>query len=139
MSELANQQPAAAPPIILNSVGNIRVTADWVFTPAGTWPIRDANITSSDQTATTTHTPAWAIVLVIVFIWFFFLSLLFLLAKETRIVGYIAVTVQAGAHSYTEQVPVISAAARADVMNRLTHIQSLIGWARNKPTPEVTA
>ncbi|MFJ3956238.1 hypothetical protein [Arthrobacter sp. NPDC090010] len=100
------------------------------MTPAGSWPLRDVNVTTTDQTATTTHTPGWAIVLVILFIWFFLLSLLFLLARESRVRGYIAVHIQAGAYSYTEQVPVASEGARADVMNRVLFAQSLIGRAR---------
>ncbi|MFF1876090.1 hypothetical protein, partial [Kitasatospora herbaricolor] len=57
--------------------------------------------------------------------------LLFLLARETHVSGYIAVHVQAGATSYTDQVPVHTAQQRADVMMRAAYLQSLIGYARN--------
>jgi hypothetical protein len=116
--------------IVLQRVGQISVTADSVITPAGSWPLAETNVTSHDQTVTTTHTPGWAIVLVIVFIWFFLLSLLFLLAKESRVKGYVLVIVQSGEQSYTEQVPVYSAISRDSVINKLAHIQTLIGWAR---------
>jgi hypothetical protein len=91
------------------------------------------NVTTADQTATTTHTPAWAIVMVVLVIWFFFLSLLFLLAREVRVTGYVAIHIQSGSQSYTEQIPVNSAAQRYDVFNRVAYLQSLIGYARANP------
>jgi hypothetical protein len=119
----------SSPPILL-SIGNTRATQDWLVTPAGSWRIADVNVTTADQTATTTHTPAWAIVMVVLFIWFFFLSLLFLLAREVRVTGYVAIHIQSGSQSYTEQIPVNSAAQRYDVFNRVAYLQSLIGYAR---------
>ncbi|MCC9068500.1 hypothetical protein [Arthrobacter cryoconiti] len=115
----------------LMSLGNVHVTEKQVMTPAGTWPLAQVNVTSIDQTSTTTHTPGWAIVLVIVFIWFFLLSLLFLLARETRVQGYVAVHIQAGPQSYTEQIPVRNAYQRAEVFNRVAYLQRLIGQARH--------
>jgi hypothetical protein len=115
----------------LVSIGNVHITEQYVITPAGSWPLEQVNVTTTDQTSTTTHTPAWAIVMVILFIWFFLLSLLFLLARETRISGFVAVHIQAGGYSYTEQVQVYSAVQRADVLNRVLFVQSLIGRARN--------
>lgn len=85
----------------LMSIGNLHFTEHYVMTPAGTWPLAQTNVTTSDQTATTTHTPAWAVVLTIMFIWFFLLSLLFLLARQTRVSGYMAVHVQSGGYSST--------------------------------------
>lgn len=118
-----------APPLV--SIGNIHATQHHLVTPAGTWPIADVSITTQDQTQTTTHTPAWAIVMVVIFIWFFLLSLLFLLARETRVSGYVNVTVWApGGQSYVENVPVWDAAQRADVFNRVGYLQNLIGQAR---------
>lgn len=103
----------------------------WIVTPAGTWPIADVNVTSVDQTSMTTHTPAWAIVLVILLIWFFFLSLLFLLARETRVGGYVAIHISArNGQTYTEQIPVFSAEQRAAVLGRAGYLQALIGHAR---------
>jgi hypothetical protein len=116
----------------LVSIGNVHATEEHVITPVGTWPLADVNVSTSDQTATTTHTPAWAIVLVILFIWFFLLSLLFLLARETRVSGFIAVHIQAGSYSYTEQVPVYSAQQRWDVLNRVLFLQGAIGRARQR-------
>jgi hypothetical protein len=121
---------SAAPGQPLMSIGNLHFTEQYVMTPAGTWPLAQTNVTTSDQTATTTHTPAWAVVLTIIFIWLFLLSLLFLLARQTRVSGYMAVHVQSGGYSYTEQVPVYSAAQKTDVFNRVLFVQSLIGRAR---------
>lgn len=120
------QQPAQ----FLVSIGNIHATQHHVVTPAGTWPAADVNVTTQDQTATTTHTPAWAIVMVVIFIWFFLLSLLFLLARETRVQGFVTVTVYAGGQSYVENVPIWNAAQRADVFNRASYLQGLIGQER---------
>jgi hypothetical protein len=113
------------------NLGNVTANEAWVVTPAGTWPMADVNVTTVDQTTTTTHTPAWAIVLVVVFIWFFLLSLLFLLAREVRVGGYVAIHISArNGQTYTEQVPVYAAQQRADVFARAGYLQALIGHAR---------
>jgi hypothetical protein len=121
---------APAPAPFLVSIGNIHATQHHVVTPAGTWSVADVNVSTSDQTATTTHTPAWAIVMVVIFIWFFLLSLLFLLARESRVTGYVTVTIHAGGQSYVENVPVWNVAQRADVLNRAMYLQGLIGQER---------
>ncbi|MGI9822212.1 hypothetical protein [Agromyces sp. Marseille-Q5079] len=127
-------QPAAgapAPAPFLVSIGNIHATQHHIVTPTGTWPIAEVNTTTHDQTATTTHTPTWAIVMVAIFIWFFLLSLLFLLARESRVSGYVNVTVWGpGGQSYSENVPVWDAVQRADVFNRVSYLQGLIGQER---------
>lgn len=114
----------------LVSIGNIHATNHWVVTPAGSWSIARTNVAVQDQTTTTTHTPAWAIVMVVIFIWFFLLSLLFLLARESRTQGYVAITVYADGQSFVEHVPVYSAMDRANVLHRVTYLQHLIGNAR---------
>jgi hypothetical protein len=121
---------APQPAPFLITIGNVHATQYHVVTPSGTWPLADVNISTTDQTSTTTHTPAWAIVMVVIFIWFFLLSLLFLLARESRVTGYVTVTIHAGAQSYVENVPVWNAAQRADVLNRVTYLQGLIGQER---------
>ena len=127
---LAHQTPAPQPAPFLVSIGNIHATQHHVVTPAGTWPIADINVSTSDQTVTTTHTPAWAIVMVVIFIWFFLLSLLFLLARESRVQGFVTFTVHAGSQSYMENVPVWNVAQRADVFHRAAYLQGLIGQER---------
>ena len=124
-------QPGYAPTPYLVSIGTISATQNHVVTPAGTWPLDEINVTTQDQTATTTHTPAWAIVMVVIFIWFFLLSLLFLLAREVRVQGYVGVTIWArNGQSYTESVPVYDAYQRADVFNRVAFLQNLVGQER---------
>ncbi|MGO4489177.1 hypothetical protein [Microbacterium sp. 2RAF4] len=115
----------------LVSIGNVHATQEWVVTPAGSWRAASINVTTQDQTATTTHTPGWAIVMVVLFIWFFLLSLLFLLAREVRVTGYVNVTIWGPeGQSYTENVPVWNAAQRADVFNRVAYLQGIIGHQR---------
>lgn len=90
-----------------------------------------SDVTSVDQTRVTTFTPTWAIVMVFLFIWFFLISLLFLLARDTRMEGFIAVNIQAGKYSYTEQLPVGNEVQRIDVFNRVHFLQTQIGRARS--------
>lgn len=123
-------QPAPVPPYLV-SIGNIHATADHVVTPGGTWRAADVNVVTYDQTQTTTGTPAWAIVMLVIFIWFFLLSLLFLLAKETRVSGFVTVTVTApGGQQYSEHLPIHNELQRADVFQRTNYLQGLIGQAR---------
>lgn len=131
MSAISRYGPTPANDPYLVHVGNVHATADWLVTPAGSWPLADVNVTTADQTSTTTHTPTWAVVMVIVFIWFFLLSLLFLLARETRVSGYVAIHVQSGAQSFTDQIGVSNAFERAEVLRRAAYLQLLIGRARH--------
>lgn len=121
--------PAGQAPYLV-SIGNLHATQHHLVTPGGTWPLADVNVSTTDQTQVTTHTPAWAIVMVVLFIWFFLLSLLFLLARESRVQGFVSVTVFAGGQSYVENVPVWNAAQRYDVFNRVAFLQQLIGQER---------
>jgi hypothetical protein len=124
---------AHAPAPFLVSIGNIHSTQHHVVTPSGSWPIAEVNVSTADQTQVTTHTPVWAIVMVVIFIWFFLLSLLFLLARESRISGFITVTVWGpGGQSYVENIPVFNQAQRADVFNRVTYLQGLVGHERHR-------
>lgn len=117
----------------LVSIGDVRATQKWVVTPAGNWPANSVKVTTQDQTATLVHTPAWAIVMVVVFIWVFFLSLFFLLARETRVSGYVNVTIWGPAgQSYTENVEIWSSEHRSDVFQRVTYLQGLIGHQRTR-------
>lgn len=109
----------------------MQATQHYLVTPSGSWPISSVNVTTQDQTQATTHTPTWAIVMVIVFIWFFLLSLLFLLARESRVTGFVNVTVWGpNGQSHVENVPVYDAIQRADVFNRVAYLQNLIGQER---------
>ncbi|OAZ41471.1 hypothetical protein A9Z40_01995 [Microbacterium arborescens] len=121
---------AQQPPLV--SIGNIYATDREVITPVGSWPLSDVNVNTQDNTATTTHTPAWAIVMVILFVWLFLLSLLFLLARERRVEGTMTVLITArNGEQYSEHMKVHSAAQQQDVLNRVTYLQGLIGWKRH--------
>ncbi|MFK4788310.1 hypothetical protein [Microbacterium sp. ZW T5_56] len=123
--------PDSPQPLV--SLGQIHATADTVITPAGSWPLAQVNVTTRDQTSTTTHTPGWAIVLTVVLIWFFLLSLLFLLARERRVTGTVAVTVTAAnGQSFTDNIPVGNDFQRHDLFNRVAYLQSLIGAERQR-------
>jgi hypothetical protein len=115
----------------LVTIGGVGANADVIMTPGGSWPLAEVNVTTQDQTTTTTHTPTWAIVMTVVTVWFFLLGLLFLLARERRVQGNVAVTVWAGnGQSYTEFVPISSEYERAEVVNRVAYLQGIIGQAR---------
>lgn len=113
------------------SIGNVHATPQYVVTPSGSWPLGEVNVSATDQTHVTTHTPTWAIVLCLIFVWFFLLSLLFLLAKETRVSGFVTVGVAArNGQAHVENIPVMNDVQRADVFHRVGYLQSLVGQAR---------
>jgi hypothetical protein len=83
--------PAEAPLLV---IGDILVTQDWVIVPQGRFPLRGTTWTMQDSTQITEAIPTWAIVCTIVFtIIFCVFGLLFLLAKEKRYLGFVAVIV----------------------------------------------
>jgi hypothetical protein len=126
---LTNQTQQQSAPFLV-SIGNVHATQHHVVTPSGTWPVAEINVSAVDRTQVTTHTPAWAIVMVVIFIWFFLLSLLFLLARESRISGYVTVTIEANGQSFVENVRVETEMQRTDVFNRVIYLQTLIGQER---------
>jgi hypothetical protein len=86
-------QPTGDDPVLF-TIGDVAVTRTSVILPHGRYPLRGTTWTVHNQTYVTTNTPAWAVVLAIV--GFFFvcvLSLLFLIAKESRVHGFIDVNV----------------------------------------------
>jgi hypothetical protein len=122
---------APAPTPYLVTIGAIGATPEFAVTPGGSWHLADVNVSAHDQTSTTTHTPGWAIVMTVITVWFFLLGLLFLLARERRTQGFVAVQLWASnGQSYTEHIQVWTEQQRADVLNRVNYLQSLIGRAR---------
>ena len=82
------------PPLV--QIGDITCTQEHVITPSGTQPIATVTWTFTDMSRTTQDIPTWAVVCAIVgFFFVCFLSLLFLLAKESKTQGWVQVTVQA--------------------------------------------
>ena len=123
-------QARGASPILL-TVGQIVVNEHWLTTPAGSWELKEANVSLFDQTRMESRIPSWAIVTAIITALFFLVGLLFLLARENTITGFITVTITSEqGQAYTEHVPVNSPMMRADIFSRVNYIQSLIGQAR---------
>ncbi len=125
-------QAHGASPVLV-TLGQIVANENWVTTPAGSWELKDANVTLIDQTRMESRIPVWAIVTAVITFLFFFLGLLFLLAKENVITGYITLTVTSDqGHVFTEHVPVNSFILRDDIFGRVNYLQFLIGQARAK-------
>jgi hypothetical protein len=74
-------------------LGDIWVSDGTVHTPSGSFPLAGSLWQVQDYTRVERTTPTWAIVLAIIGAFFFLLGLLFLLAKEDRVSGYIQVSV----------------------------------------------
>lgn len=126
------QQPeqAQAATAALLTLGSMRITDSWVYTPVGTFPLAGSNVTFFDQTRTTSKIPTWAIVLTIVTVWFFLIGLLFLLAKEEVTTGYVSVTVQhRDGRMHTEHIAVHSAAQRDQIIAQASWLQQAIAAA----------
>lgn len=83
-------EPGERPLLI---IGDIVVTQNTVRVPHGTYPLRGTTWVVQDATQVTEAIPTYAIVLAIVFALFCLLGLLFLLIKEKRYAGFVAVTV----------------------------------------------
>ncbi|RAY16451.1 hypothetical protein DPM19_06160 [Actinomadura craniellae] len=89
---------------MLFTLGDVAVTNTSLILPHGRYPLRGTVWTVHNQTYATSAIPAWAIVVAIVgFLFLCVFSLFFLLAKETRMQGYIEVHIQSpdGLHHVT--------------------------------------
>ncbi|WP_220387280.1 hypothetical protein [Agreia bicolorata] len=116
------------PPLVV--IGEIAVTSSWLVTPAGTVPLAGTEFFVTDFTRVEQKTPTWAIVLAIVgFFFVFVLSLLFLLARESRLTGFVQVTARNGHLQYQSNVPVTSAATAPDVFGRVQYARHVVSLA----------
>ena len=107
VSPYATTEPAEP---YLMQIGDIGITRSWVVTPSGTAPLRGSEWSIANHTAYISAIPVWAIVLAIVF---FPIGLLFLMAKEQRVTGWIEVTVRSAPIAHVVSIPAGSAAASA--------------------------
>lgn len=133
MSDLTpvDSHPAAQPEPPLVVIGEIAVTSNWLITPAGTVPLVGTEFFVSDFTRVEQKTPTWAIVLAIVgFFFVFILSLLFLLARESRMTGFVQVTARNGQLQYQSNVPVFSTATAPDIFGRVEYARHVVSLAR---------
>ncbi|WP_135849147.1 hypothetical protein [Serinibacter arcticus] len=122
--------PVASP--FLVQLGDLRVTHTEIVTPSGSMSLTEADVWVVDQTIATQKTPTWAVVMAVITAWFALLGLLFLLAKEPVVQGYVIVTVESGGRRHVMHVPIANAAQRADVMQRAAYIQQLATYARQQ-------
>jgi hypothetical protein len=95
--------PSSGQPLV--RFGDISFTDQWVITPQGTVPLANTQIYITDQTRTERFIPTWAIVLAVIGFFFFLLGLLFLLVKETRVTGFMQITVTNGTFTYQTGEP----------------------------------
>lgn len=97
--------PAGYPDPIVLTIGEIGVSRTHVFLPQGQFPLRGTIWTVQDSTQLNEAIPAYAIVLAIIFAVFCLLGLLFLLIKEKRYSGFIAVNVSGDGFYHSVQFP----------------------------------
>lgn len=96
--------PASTQPLV--RFGDFYLTEQWVVTPHGSIPLANCGIVVTDATRTDRVIPTWAVVVSIVGFFFVFLfSLLFLLARESRVSGFVQITVTNGAFTYQTGEP----------------------------------
>ncbi len=96
--------PGTSPYLL--TIGDIGVTPELVVTPNGAAPLRGSQWIVRDNTIVSSQIPTYAIVLAVVFALFCLLGLLFLLIKETKVQGYVEVSVRSGDVFHVTQLPV---------------------------------
>ena len=106
-------------------IGDISFTDHWIITPQGTIPLANAQIYVTDQTRAERYTPTWAIVLAVIGFFFLLLGLLFLLVRETRVTGFVQITVTNGSFTYQTGEP-----ASYNVPAQLFELQNRANYAR---------
>jgi hypothetical protein len=117
--------PAPTEPVLIQ-IGELAVTRSTVHTPAGPFPLRGSQWTVQDHWLADSKTPTWAIVLAIVgFFVVCALSLLFLLAKETRFHGTVDVAVSNGQRHYVARIPVYHQQQVHHIYQQVNYVRSL--------------
>ena len=129
MSEIIPVPAPATPEATLVQIGDVVFSKSWVVTPVGARPIQGTQLFVTDLSRTESKIPTWAIVLAVILAFFFLLGLLFLLARETRTVGYLQVTVQNGDLVYATQIPAPNPYVAQDINGRVTYARQLIAAA----------
>ncbi|WP_246158858.1 hypothetical protein [Catellatospora sichuanensis] len=118
-------RPAAGPGPVLVQLGEVSVSSTTIHTPAGEIPLRGSQWAVSDQWHSQQRIPAWAVVCAVVgFFLVCFLSLLFLLAKETRYNGTVQVIITNGQRQYVVRIPVTD-------QRVVAHIHAQVNYARS--------
>ncbi|WP_230690040.1 hypothetical protein [Catellatospora paridis] len=118
-------RPAAGPGPVLVQLGEVSVSSTTIHTPSGEIPLRGSQWAVSDQWHSQQRIPAWAVVCAVVgFFLLCFLSLLFLLAKETRYTGTVQVIITNGPRQYVVRIPVTD-------QRVVAHIHAQVNYARS--------
>jgi hypothetical protein len=95
-------------------IGDIGVTKSWLMTPRGYAPLAGSEWFTVNRSGYTQQIPVWAIICAIVLFPF---GLLFLLCKETKVTGWIEVTVRAGQLVHMVAIPAGSPQAASVHLN----------------------
>ncbi|MCL2090570.1 MAG: hypothetical protein FWH11_05015 [Micrococcales bacterium] len=121
----------ASGPVGFVQIGDIQVRDGTVLTPAGSCPLRGSRWMMMDHSVIEQRTPVWAIVLAVVLVWFFLLSLLFLLAKEDRVSGFVEVMVSHDENrfSYRTVVPVFNRMVVPGVHSQVRQVEMMANQA----------
>ncbi|MFB2580956.1 hypothetical protein ACEXQD_06865 [Herbiconiux sp. P15] len=125
----ATPPPASGQPLV--RFGDVGMTDHWLITPQGMIPLAGTQIYITDQTRTERYTPTWAIVLAVLGFFFLFLGLLFLFVRETRVTGFMQITVTNGTftHQTGEPAGYDTAAQLFELQNRANYARALIARA----------
>jgi len=106
-------------------IGDIGVSRQYVWTPAGRHPVARTSWTVVDHSRTEEKISTTGVVLAIVGLFLVcILSLLFLLMKDRTTSGFVQVTVIGDDWQYTTSIPATSPQTYAAVLAQVT-------WARN--------
>lgn len=108
---------------VLVTIGDMAVTPTHVIVPHGRFPLRGSTWTVQDSTQMSESIPTYAIILAILLFVFCLLGLLFLLVKEKKYTGFVAVSVSGPGFFHTTQFPAAGPQTGAMVAN-------LVGQAR---------
>jgi hypothetical protein len=117
--------PAALPVnyVIRARIGDIVVTDTHALTPFAAFPLAGTHWSVADRWLVEQRTPTWAVVCAVAgFFCLTVFSLLFLLARETRVSGAVEVTIRYGNQVHTAYLPVTSHAA-------VGYVHQLVNWA----------
>ncbi|GIF93475.1 hypothetical protein Cch02nite_69190 [Catellatospora chokoriensis] len=118
-------RPAAGPGPVLVQLGEVSVSSTTIHTPSGEIPLRGSQWAVSDQWHSQQRIPTWAVVCAVLgFFLLCFLSLLFLLAKETRYSGTVQVIITNGPRQYVVRIPVTD-------QRVVAHIHAQVNYARS--------
>lgn len=124
LDRVLSDLPAPVEPVLLQ-IGELTITRTTVHTPAGPVPLHGSEWTVQDYTRTQQRIPEWAIITAVAgFFVVCALSLLFLLVRETRIVGTVEVTVRNGGQRYATQIPITS-------VDQLPHVHQQVNYVRS--------